>query len=148
MSVNREPARDRRLTLACVIDLVQPEGLPTRRKAYDDIVKAAKELQVTLQLIQFERLDFGEAAVLDIVYSADVAVVDMVSLSLFVTVKMQCHLLYTMLPADNGSFSYFCSQFQVGRFLCPDISVLGSVSTCKKRLYCMIVRRCTDFVLV
>jgi hypothetical protein len=70
--------QDRRLTLACVVDLTQTEGLETRRKAHDEILKAAKDYRIIVQPVPFENLDFGEAAVLDIMYSADVAIVDMV----------------------------------------------------------------------
>ena len=78
MSANNAMTQERRLTLACVVDMTQTEGLATRLKAYDDIVRAAKDHRIVVQPVPFEKLDFGESAVLDIMYSADVAIVDMV----------------------------------------------------------------------
>ncbi|XP_055338970.1 mitogen-activated protein kinase kinase kinase 15-like [Paramacrobiotus metropolitanus] len=77
MSGEKPPA-ERRLTLACVVDLLAPEGLNARQKAYDDVVRAAKDYKINTYRIEFDKLENSkETAVLDLMYSADVAIVDM-----------------------------------------------------------------------
>lgn len=69
---------ERRLTLACVLDLVCPEGLKTRQKAYTDILRAADDYKIHVHHIEFDRLETNKiTAVLDLMYNADVAIVDM-----------------------------------------------------------------------
>ena len=53
------------------------EGL----KGLDALQSAAKELGITCQHIMFEKLDFGETAVLDQFYSADIVVADISEVS-------------------------------------------------------------------
>ena len=53
------------------------EGL----KGLDALQSSAKELGMTCQRIMFEKLDFGETAVLDQFYSADIAVADISEVS-------------------------------------------------------------------
>ena len=53
------------------------EGL----KGLDALQSAAKELGITCHRIMFEMLDFGETAVLDQFYSADIAVADISEVS-------------------------------------------------------------------
>ena len=53
------------------------EGL----KGWDSLQSAAKELGMACQRILFEKLDFGETAVLDQFYSADIAVADISEVS-------------------------------------------------------------------
>ncbi|XP_052245245.1 mitogen-activated protein kinase kinase kinase 15-like isoform X3 [Dreissena polymorpha] len=51
--------------------------LNTRKKALSDVDKACKSCDACLENIVFQKLDFGETAVLDMFYNADVVVVDM-----------------------------------------------------------------------
>ena len=53
------------------------EGL----KGLDALQSAAKELGITCHRIMFEKLDFGETAVLDQFYSPDIAVADISEVS-------------------------------------------------------------------
>ena len=53
------------------------EGL----KGLDALQSASKELGITCHRIMFEKLDFGETAVLDQFYSADIAVADISEVS-------------------------------------------------------------------
>ncbi|XP_025097235.1 mitogen-activated protein kinase kinase kinase 5-like isoform X7 [Pomacea canaliculata] len=56
---------------------VNAELLAARQKALSEIENACKGAQATLEVIQFQKLDFGETSVLDVFYNADVAIVDM-----------------------------------------------------------------------
>ncbi|XP_035233225.1 mitogen-activated protein kinase kinase kinase 15-like isoform X1 [Stegodyphus dumicola] len=71
------PHQRPKMDIACVIDLIVPEYLIQREKAYEEIQKACQAVGGTFYHIQFEKLDFGEMNVLDLFYNADVAIVDL-----------------------------------------------------------------------
>ena len=67
-----------KMDIVCVVDLQSPKNQFERKKAFDEVQSVCLALQhVSLQHIQFERLDFGETNVLDSFYNADVAIVDL-----------------------------------------------------------------------
>ena len=70
---------DRRPTLVCVLDFKQPENLLVRQKAFDDISRVCKDCKIALVQVDYEKLDSwsAEASVLDTMYSADIAILDM-----------------------------------------------------------------------
>ncbi|XP_013777721.1 mitogen-activated protein kinase kinase kinase 5-like isoform X3 [Limulus polyphemus] len=65
------------INVAVVIDLTVSVGLNHRRGAYEEIQKACNHIGATVHHVPFQKLDFGEANVLDLFYNADVAVVDL-----------------------------------------------------------------------
>ncbi|XP_058826621.1 mitogen-activated protein kinase kinase kinase 15 isoform X2 [Topomyia yanbarensis] len=62
-----------RMDIACVIDT----HLAQRKVAFDELKLACLQACANLQLLEFEKLDFGELNTVDSFYSADVAVVDL-----------------------------------------------------------------------
>ncbi|KAI8791645.1 mitogen-activated protein kinase kinase kinase 15-like isoform X2 [Biomphalaria glabrata] len=56
---------------------VSSELLLAREKAFKELQTVVKEANGTLELVPFQKLDFGETAVLDTFYNAELAVVDM-----------------------------------------------------------------------
>ncbi|BFZ25344.1 hypothetical protein BsWGS_28381 [Bradybaena similaris] len=48
-----------------------------REKAFRELKRVVKEAQSDLEMVPFQKLDFGETAVLDTFYNADLAVVDL-----------------------------------------------------------------------
>ncbi|KHJ48513.1 kinase domain protein [Trichuris suis] len=67
----------RPLEIAVVIDLLVKDGLSLRQSVWNEIEKLAETMFINANLIQFEKLDFGETCSLDLFYNADVAVVDL-----------------------------------------------------------------------
>ncbi|KAF6208098.1 hypothetical protein GE061_016548 [Apolygus lucorum] len=66
-----------KIHIVCVIDVTQSDHLAHRKTALEEIRQASISLNGSLQLIQFEKLDFGEANVTTVFYNADVAIVDL-----------------------------------------------------------------------
>uniref|UniRef100_A0A0A9W6E3 Mitogen-activated protein kinase kinase kinase 15 n=1 Tax=Lygus hesperus TaxID=30085 RepID=A0A0A9W6E3_LYGHE len=66
-----------KIHIVCVIDVTQSDHLAQRKTALDEIRQASISVNGSLQLIQFEKLDFGEANVTTVFYNADVAIVDL-----------------------------------------------------------------------
>ncbi|XP_058444320.1 mitogen-activated protein kinase kinase kinase 15 isoform X2 [Malaya genurostris] len=62
-----------RMDIACVIDT----HLAQRKVAFEEVKLACLQACANLQLLEFEKLDFGELNTVDSFYSADVAVVDL-----------------------------------------------------------------------
>ncbi|XP_055614714.1 mitogen-activated protein kinase kinase kinase 15 isoform X2 [Uranotaenia lowii] len=62
-----------RLDIACVIDTLQASA----NVALEEVKLACTQSGANLQLLEFEKLDFGELNTVDSFYSADVAVVDL-----------------------------------------------------------------------
>ncbi|XP_062699786.1 mitogen-activated protein kinase kinase kinase 15 isoform X2 [Aedes albopictus] len=62
-----------RMDIACVIDTSQSQ----RKAAFEELKLACVQVCANLQLLEFEKLDFGELNTVDSFYSADVAVVDL-----------------------------------------------------------------------
>ncbi|KAL5009780.1 hypothetical protein ScPMuIL_012085 [Solemya velum] len=52
-------------------------SLPARKEALEEVKKACKKVNATVESVVFQKLDFGETAVLDVFYNADVVLVDM-----------------------------------------------------------------------
>lgn len=66
-----------RMEVVFVIDLTETSvNYQNRKLAYDDLKLACNTVSSNLQLLQFEKIDFGETNSLDSLYNADVAVVD------------------------------------------------------------------------
>lgn len=68
-----------RLEAVAVIDTTTKNapGLRARQKALDELQGVVESLNVSLQVISFDKLDFGETTVLETFYNADVAIVDL-----------------------------------------------------------------------
>uniref|UniRef100_A0A914I5K0 Protein kinase domain-containing protein n=1 Tax=Globodera rostochiensis TaxID=31243 RepID=A0A914I5K0_GLORO len=66
----------RRLKTVLVIDKKVQKCLRVREMACQEIEAMAAMLNVNLQLIDFDRLDFGESSTLDNFYNADIALID------------------------------------------------------------------------
>ncbi|XP_065090432.1 mitogen-activated protein kinase kinase kinase 15 isoform X2 [Ochlerotatus camptorhynchus] len=62
-----------RMDIACVIDTCYAQ----RKMAFEELKLACIQACANLQLLEFEKLDFGELNTVDSFYSADVAVVDL-----------------------------------------------------------------------
>ncbi|CAL1538040.1 unnamed protein product [Lymnaea stagnalis] len=56
---------------------VSSELLVAREKAFRELQTVVKEANGTLEIVPFQKLDFGETAVLDTFYNAELSVVDM-----------------------------------------------------------------------
>lgn len=65
------------MDIACIIDLSQTEFLPQRKKAFEEIKHASTLVNAKFHQVQFEKLDFGETNVLDVIYNADVVIIDL-----------------------------------------------------------------------
>ncbi|XP_037907858.1 mitogen-activated protein kinase kinase kinase 15 isoform X5 [Hermetia illucens] len=66
-----------RMDVALVIDIQQPENVTHRKAALEDVKQACALVNGNLQIIQFQKLDFGETNVLETFYNADVAILDL-----------------------------------------------------------------------
>ncbi|KAL3093153.1 hypothetical protein niasHT_022603 [Heterodera trifolii] len=66
----------RRLKTVLVMDKKVQKCLRVREMACQEIEAMAAMLNVNLQLIDFDRLDFGESSTLDNFYNADIALID------------------------------------------------------------------------
>uniref|UniRef100_A0A336LVJ7 mitogen-activated protein kinase kinase kinase n=1 Tax=Culicoides sonorensis TaxID=179676 RepID=A0A336LVJ7_CULSO len=66
-----------RMDVAVVIDITQSENLSHRKCALDEVQKACITVNANMQLLQFEKIDFGETTPLETFYNADVAIVDL-----------------------------------------------------------------------
>ncbi|KAK0168323.1 hypothetical protein PV327_002140 [Microctonus hyperodae] len=66
-----------KVQVVCVLDLQQVENLLQRKRALEEVRQACTLVNAHLNIVQFEKLDFGETNVLDTFYNADVAVVDL-----------------------------------------------------------------------
>lgn len=64
------------MDVVIVLDLLHTENLQNRRKALEEVRQACSEIGATCNHILFEKLDFGEANVLDMFYNADVVIID------------------------------------------------------------------------
>ncbi|XP_053682272.1 mitogen-activated protein kinase kinase kinase 15 isoform X2 [Sabethes cyaneus] len=62
-----------RMDIACVIDTHQAQ----RKAAFEELKLACIQVCANMQLLEFEKLDFGELNSVDVFYNADVAVVDL-----------------------------------------------------------------------
>ncbi|XP_055543330.1 mitogen-activated protein kinase kinase kinase 15 isoform X2 [Wyeomyia smithii] len=62
-----------RMDIACVIDTHQAQ----RKAAFEELKLACIQVCANMQLLEFEKLDFGELNSVDCFYNADVAVVDL-----------------------------------------------------------------------
>ncbi|XP_062537310.1 mitogen-activated protein kinase kinase kinase 15 isoform X2 [Armigeres subalbatus] len=62
-----------RMDIACVIDTSHTQ----RKVAFEELKLACVQICANMQLLEFEKLDFGELNTVDNFYSADVAVVDL-----------------------------------------------------------------------
>ncbi|XP_053396174.1 mitogen-activated protein kinase kinase kinase 5-like isoform X8 [Mercenaria mercenaria] len=87
---------------------VNPITLLTNRKnALEQIDKACKSIEATLENIQFQKLDFGETQILDTFYNADVVIVDMTiatqqsSLFYHVGVRQSMGMKYNVVIAND-----------------------------------------------
>ncbi|KAI1728279.1 protein kinase domain-containing protein [Ditylenchus destructor] len=69
-------ASGRRLQIVLVLDKKVQKSLKVREMACVDIESVCQSLNVNLQLIDIDRLDFGETKSLDTFYNADIALVD------------------------------------------------------------------------
>ncbi|BFZ09195.1 hypothetical protein BsWGS_12234 [Bradybaena similaris] len=56
---------------------VSSDLLVAREKAFKELQRVVKETQSDLEMVPFQKLDFGETAVLDTFYNAELAVVDL-----------------------------------------------------------------------
>ncbi|ODM99863.1 Mitogen-activated protein kinase kinase kinase 15 [Orchesella cincta] len=75
-AIVRESARPK-MDVAFVIDLQNPVHLSQRKKAFEDVKNACAMLNANCIHIQFEKLDFGEVNILETMYNADVALIDL-----------------------------------------------------------------------
>lgn len=67
-----------RMEVVLVIDLTSTiENYQHRKMAYEEVRQACSMVNANLQLLQFDKLDFGETNILDTFYNGDVAVVDL-----------------------------------------------------------------------
>uniref|UniRef100_A0A915EP06 MAP3K deoxyribohydrolase domain-containing protein n=1 Tax=Ditylenchus dipsaci TaxID=166011 RepID=A0A915EP06_9BILA len=76
MMPNNATVSGRKLQIVLVLDKKVQKSLKVREMASADIEAVACSLNVNLQLIDFDRLDYGEAKTLDSFYNADIALVD------------------------------------------------------------------------
>lgn len=78
--VGGPPLLKPKMEVVCVIDTHTTRFLPERKLAWEEVKFAcglmSSPLHEVVQL-QFEKLDFGEANVLDLFYNADVAIIDL-----------------------------------------------------------------------
>ncbi|XP_063704413.1 mitogen-activated protein kinase kinase kinase 15 isoform X2 [Culicoides brevitarsis] len=68
---------NRSMDVAVVIDIIENANLTHRKCALDEVNKACIAANANMQLLQFEKVDFGETTPLEILYNADVAIVDL-----------------------------------------------------------------------
>jgi mitogen-activated protein kinase kinase kinase 5 len=67
-----------RMEVVIVIDLTPTtDNFQHRKMAYEDIKLACNTVNANLQLLQFEKIDFGETNSLENFYNSDVALVDL-----------------------------------------------------------------------
>jgi mitogen-activated protein kinase kinase kinase 5 len=67
-----------RMEVVIVIDLTPTtDNFQHRKMAYEDIKLACNSVNANLQLLQFEKIDFGETNSLENFYNSDVALVDL-----------------------------------------------------------------------
>lgn len=77
LSVNTvQPQTKQLMDVVIVLDLCHTENLSHRKKALDEVKQACADIGANCFHIQFEKLDFGEANVLDMFYNADVVIID------------------------------------------------------------------------
>ncbi|CAG7835452.1 unnamed protein product [Allacma fusca] len=66
-----------RMDVAFVIDLQNHTHVQQRKRAWEEVKNACSILNVNCHHVQFEKLDFGETNVLEMMYNADVALIDL-----------------------------------------------------------------------
>ncbi|RZB39511.1 mitogen-activated protein kinase kinase kinase 15 [Asbolus verrucosus] len=64
------------MDVVCVIDICQSGNLSHRKRALEEVNQACLQVGASLNHIQFEKLDFGEANVVSSFYNADMVIVD------------------------------------------------------------------------
>lgn len=77
VSGNTATNRSVRMDVAVVIDIAQLANLSHRKSALDEVNKACIGVNANMQVLQFEKIDFGETTPLETFYNADVAIVDL-----------------------------------------------------------------------